>query len=73
MKDPVLLRQDLHDTDVAPHLLPEGASVTLAFGGGLGAGRRPPSNGSVIRHSLTKGLTAGSRDGTPARSMLAFA
>ena len=31
MKDPVLSRQDLHDTDVVPHLLPGGASVTLAF------------------------------------------
>ncbi len=31
MKDPVLYGEDLHDSDVAPHHLSEGASVTLAF------------------------------------------
>jgi len=72
-KDPVLKRQDLHSTDVAPHFLPEGASASLALWSEFGAGRRSPSLGAVIQHSLTKGLTARSRDGIPDGSLPAFA
>jgi hypothetical protein len=70
---PGLAPQDLHGKDAAPHLLPEGASASLAFVDRRGAGRCPSDHRAVIQHSLTKGLTARSRDGTPDGSLPACA
>jgi hypothetical protein len=47
--------------------------LPLLYEDELGAGRCPSSDGAVIQHSLTKGITACSRDGTPAGSLPAFA
>jgi len=47
--------------------------LPLLYEDELGAGRCPSSDGTVIQHSLTKGITACSRDGTPAGSLPAFA
>ena len=55
---------------MVPHLLPEGASATLAFVDRHGAGRCLSSSGTVIWHFFTKGITPRSRDETPAGARL---